>query len=246
MARDLIIFLLLTAFSFPAYAAKFDLNTYSIAWWKNSEVGISIRLTEEAKRGFSEITQNNLNKKIELYVGELLVSSPTVHEPLSSDGRIFLVVDKQLHQQIIPLLPQEKKDTGKIFFARNQHEVDSLIKSFLLSQSNTDPALAESAESQGNAVADLNNDGKPEIILVWTTLGKTYWRNTLTVFATMGHGYTLINSLPLKGEAKLSSVKDGIIFVDQTMPAKDDPVCCPTLKRQMKYQWIEYKVSELK
>ena len=245
MARTLPILLLLIILSPSAFAADFDLNAHNIASWSNKDNGISVQLTEEGKRNLRDITQANLNQKIAISVESVIVESPVIHEVIAN-GNLFFIADQKLYDKILPLLPQKKKDTDVIFYARNQYEVDALIKNFLSSQSDTNPVTYELAQSAGSAVADLNNDGRPEIVLVWTTLGKTYWRNTLTIFSTIGHGYKPIISLPLNGEAKLSSVKDGIIFVDQKIAAAKDPICCPTINKQMKYRWVQNELSEVK
>jgi hypothetical protein len=127
-------------------------------------------------------------------------------------------------------------------FALKQNDADEAIQRFLSSQKSKD----ESAESQGTAVADLNGDGKSDIVLVWTLLGPTYWHNTLTVFTKTAAGYKPAASFPLTGEAKLSSVKGGIIFVDQNVFAKNDPLCCPSVKKRLKYRWLGKKILEVK
>ena len=119
---------------------------------------------------------------------------------------------------------------------------EKAIKAFLSSQESD----RESAESQGSAVADLNNDGKPELILVWTLLGPTYWQNNLTVLSQTAKGYEPVASLQLEGEAKLSSVDNGIISIDQAVYAKGDPKCCPSIKKQVKYRWSGKKIEEIK
>ena len=121
------------------------------------------------------------------------------------------------------------------------HAADTIVKNFLAAQRSHE----ESTQAQGSAIADLNGDGKPEIVLVWTTLGPTYWHNTLTVFSQTLGKYKPVSSLPLNGEAKLSSAKDGVIVVKQTMYGKNDPLCCPTVKKQMEYQWSANKLSQL-
>ena len=127
-------------------------------------------------------------------------------------------------------------------YAFDQKEVDEAIKSFLSSQKSE----SEDAQPQGSAVADLNGDGKAEIILVWTLLGPTYWHNTLTVFTKAATGYKPGASLPLEGEAKLSSAKAGIIVVEQMVFAKKDPLCCPSIKKLVKYRWLGKKILEVK
>ena len=115
------------------------------------------------------------------------------------------------------------------------------MKNFLAAQRSHE----ESTQAQGSAIADLNGDGKPEVVLVWTTIGPTYWHNTLTVFSQTSGRYKPVSSLPLNGEARLSSAKDGVIVVKQTMYGKNDPLCCPTVKKQMEYQWSTNKLSQL-
>jgi hypothetical protein len=127
-------------------------------------------------------------------------------------------------------------------YALGQNDADEAIERFLSSHKSE----TESAESQGSAVADLNGDGKSEIVLVWTLLGPTYWHNTLTVFTRTTDGYKPAASFQLTGEAKLSSVKGGIIFVDQKVFAKSDPLCCPSVKKQVRYRWLGKKISEVK
>lgn len=124
----------------------------------------------------------------------------------------------------------------------NDKEADAAVKRFLSSRKTEQ----ESADSQGSAVADLDGDGKPELILVWTTLGPTYWHNTLTVFGKTAGAYKPVASFDLNGEAKLSSVKGGIISVDQNVYAKNDPLCCPSVKKLMKYHLVGKKISEVR
>jgi hypothetical protein len=95
-------------------------------------------------------------------------------------------------------------------------------------------------------VGDLDADGKPEIVLVWTQLGPTFSNNTLTVFAKTNTGYRPVASFPLIGEAALSAVKGGIITLNQTVYAKNDPVCCPTVKKLGKYRLMGKKILEVK
>ena len=36
---------------------------------------------------------------------------------------------------------------------------------------------------------------------------------------------------------KKSGIKDGMILVDQMVAAKNDPLCCPSIKKKGKYRW---------
>jgi hypothetical protein len=117
-------------------------------------------------------------------------------------------------------------------YALAQKDANAIIKKCLSAQKTS----RDDTDSQGSAIADLNGDGKPEIVLVWTLLGPTYWHNTLTVFAHTAKGYTPAGSIQLTGEAKLAAVKDGVILVNQTVFARGDLVCCPSLKKQVRYR----------
>lgn len=124
-----------------------------------------------------------------------------------------------------------------------QREEDEAIKIFLSGQNSE----GENAQSVGSAISDLDGDGKPEIVLLWVLMGPTYSSNTLTVFSKTAAGYKPVASLPLSGIAtKLSSVKAGTILVDQELFAKKDPRCCPSIKKQVKYRWLDKKISEVK
>lgn len=108
-------------------------------------------------------------------------------------------------------------------------QADALIQSFLASQQ----TALEGATSQGSATADLNTDGKPEVVLVWTKLGPTYWSNTLSVLSQTGQ---LIASLPLEGTAELANVRGEVIEVHQSVYANGDPKCCPSIRKTLRYR----------
>jgi len=127
-------------------------------------------------------------------------------------------------------------------FALQNNDADEAINSFLSSQKSD----GEDAQSQGSAVADLNGDGKPEIVLVWTLLGPTYWHNSLTVFTKTVAGYKPVATMQLSGEAKLRTVKGSLIYVEQKVHAKNDPRCCPSLDKEGKYRWAGKRIIEVK
>lgn len=127
-------------------------------------------------------------------------------------------------------------------FGQERDEVNKVVNDYLSTQKSD----GLDAQAQGTAVGDLNADGKPEIVLVWTQLGPTFSNNTLTVFTKTSTGYSHLASFPLIGEAELSTVKGGIISVNQTVYAKKDPICCPTVKKVGKYRLMGKKILEVK
>ncbi len=120
-------------------------------------------------------------------------------------------------------------------------QAEKTIENFLISQQSDH----ENAVYQGSAIADLNDDGREELVLVWTLLGPTYWQNNLAVFIKTKKGYKQNASMPLIGEAKLSTVEKSVINVDQVVYAKGDPKCCPSIEKQMKYRWNGAKIEVL-
>lgn len=133
-------------------------------------------------------------------------------------------------------------DAARVFGQGGAKDADAAVKRFLASKKTKE----ESAESAGSAVGDLDGDGTPELALVWTTMGPTYWSNTLTVFSKSAGAYKPLASFDLDGMAELSSVKGGVISVDQTMYAKGDPICCPTVKKMMRYRLTRKRITVVK
>jgi hypothetical protein len=117
------------------------------------------------------------------------------------------------------------------------------VAQFLASKENATDQ--ESAESQGSAEADLDGDGVSEIVLVWTTLGPTYWRNTLSILKPTGNHYREVASLDLKGEAKLAGVADGRITVEQTVAGPNDPLCCPSTRQISEYRFAGGRLAKV-
>ena len=132
----------------------------------------------------------------------------------------------------------------QVMFARGQEkaEVDQVITDYLVSQKTE----REDALTQASATGDLDGDGKPEIVLVWSLLGPTYSSDSLTVFSKAGGSYHPLATFPLTGEARLSSVKGGVVFINQKVLGKNDPRCCPSVKKLGRYRLAGQKIVEVK
>lgn len=126
--------------------------------------------------------------------------------------------------------------------ARDEKSSDRIVEKFLESkQDESGPA-----ESHGSTEADLDGDRKPEIVLVWLKTTANTWRYTLTVFTRTARGLIAVSRPLDDGFATLASVKDGVIFVDQTVYKESDPRCCPSLQKQAKYRWQGKSFTEVK
>lgn len=128
--------------------------------------------------------------------------------------------------------------------AEQAQDAEAVVKAFLASKESQAEGVQETAQSQGHGMADLDGDGKPEIVLVWTTLGPTYWRNSLTIFSQVTGVYSPAATIGLDGAAKFAEIKNGTIIVDQKKYAKKDPICCPTIAVMAEYVWKEGKITD--
>ena len=97
----------------------------------------------------------------------------------------------------------------------------------------------EGFKIQGYECIDLNNDNIEEIVFVWTLLGPTYWKNHLSVL-NHDNGFTL----DLIGEAHLDRVIGNEIVLSQTLYGPNDPICCPSIKKEVIYLYENHKLKK--
>jgi len=109
------------------------------------------------------------------------------------------------------------------------------IKKFLASQKAKD----SNVQVQGSAAADLNGDGKPEMVLVWSSIASNRSSTSLTVLTQGAYGYSEAATLPLSGMTRLVGVKDKLILLEQRMPAGESS----SVLRQVKYRWQGSKIQ---
>lgn len=89
--------------------AKFSFNKDNIASWKEVKGGVSIKLNEDGQKQLLELTRENVNKPLEMYVEDFSVMSPVVREPIGS-GSALLAVDGEIREKVISLLPKDKME----------------------------------------------------------------------------------------------------------------------------------------
>lgn len=118
----------------------------------------------------------------------------------------------------------------------------AVIAKFLGSQKLEQGASASEAQ---HVIADLNGDGRPDIVLMWNVLGPTWHLPKLTLFIDQGKNYRTLTT-DLNGQTEKLTVKGSNISIDTLMLAPGDARCCPTVKKRMTYQWAGNKLVMLK
>jgi hypothetical protein len=126
--------------------------------------------------------------------------------------------------------------------ALDENGAKAVIVKFLGSQKPQDGASASEAE---HVIADVNGDGKPDIILMWNVLGPTWFLPKLTLFIDQGRNYRALTA-DLSGQTQKLAVSGSTIAVDTLMPGPNDPRCCPTKKVRLRYQWTGSKLVMLR
>ena len=99
-------------------------------------------------------------------------------------------------------------------------------------------------EAAQHVVADLNGDGRPDIVLMWNLMGPTYFLPKLTLFLDQGRSYRALTT-DLKGQTEKLTVRGADISVHTLMLGPNDPRCCPTRKAQMRFRWQGGKLVAL-
>ena len=126
-------------------------------------------------------------------------------------------------------------------YALDDNGAKLVISKFLASRKSEDgPGSAGQ-----HVIADLDGDGKPDIVLLWDVMGPTYSLPKLTIFLDQGKNYRTLTA-DLNGQTQKLTVNGPMIVVDTLMPGPNDPRCCPTKKEQLKYRWAGGKLTMLK
>ncbi len=125
--------------------------------------------------------------------------------------------------------------------------VDRVVKAYVARLNAQVQQNQESVEEQQVEVADLDGDGKAEIVLLSANYGPTYWSYGVTVFAERGKGYVpAAESQDALGMVEGFDLRDGLIHVRAKWPGPNDPRCCPSLERTTALQWQGDKLVEAK
>jgi hypothetical protein len=94
-------------------------------------------------------------------------------------------------------------------------------------------------------IADLNGDGKPDIVLLWNVLGPTSGYTKMSIFLDQGRNYRTLTT-DMSGQVERLTVKGSTITIDVLTLGPKDPRCCPTVKTRQLFQWTGTKLVMLK
>ena len=126
-------------------------------------------------------------------------------------------------------------------YALDENGAKAVISKFIGSQK----IEGADASPDRHVIADLNGDGKPDIVLLWNVLGPTSGYTRLSIFLDQGRNYrTLTTDLP--GQVEKLTVNGSTIVIDSLTLGPKDPRCCPTVKLRQRFQWTGSKLVMLK
>ncbi|KXK38791.1 MULTISPECIES: FG-GAP repeat domain-containing protein [Nitrosomonas] len=117
-------------------------------------------------------------------------------------------------------------------------QVEKTVQAYIGKANQEAAQNRESVEESQVVTADLNGDGRAEIILWSTRYGGTYSFNDVTIFTDSGRGYQVAaGTEDALGMVESIEVKNGLIHIHALWPGPNDPRCCPTVKKIAVYQW---------
>jgi hypothetical protein len=101
-------------------------------------------------------------------------------------------------------------------------------------------------EVVGAEQADLDGDGKPELVVLWTFLGPTYWWSRVSVFTRAGPAWRAAGTTAADGIVEGLRIKGTEINVDTMVAGPNDPRCCPSRKAVQRIRWQGGKLVSIK
>lgn len=110
----------------------------------------------------------------------------------------------------------------------------AVVERFIQSQK---PVDAE-PQAAHHVIADVDADGRPDVVLQWDELGPTWWRSRLTLLLDRGRTYRALTT-DVEGQVQGIRVQGSTIVVDTLTLGPKDPRCCPTVKKRLTWRWVD-------
>ena len=123
-----------------------------------------------------------------------------------------------------------------------ESQTSNAITSFLQGQETE----TESAELQYSEIANLDDDDNPEVIIVWSRLGATWWSNHLTVLKRTGKEFITLDTRDISGMPDALAVSEGLIRIARRVHGPGDARCCPKKRETVTYTLSDGSLTETK
>lgn len=122
--------------------------------------------------------------------------------------------------------------------ALDERGAKAVIEKFLAAQK-----LDEGSASPGlHAIADIDGDGRDDLVLQWDIMGGTWSRPMLSVFLDQGRTYRTLTT-DLTGQIDKLAVQGSSIVLDSKVLGPKDARCCPSVKKRVVYRWVGGKLT---
>ena len=122
--------------------------------------------------------------------------------------------------------------------ALNERGAKAVIDKFLAAQK-----IDEGSASPGlHAIADIDGDGRDDLVLQWDILGPTWSRPMMSVFLDQGRSYRTLTT-DLTGLIEKLVVQRTAIVLDTKVLGPKDARCCPSVHKRVVYRWVNGKLT---
>lgn len=114
-------------------------------------------------------------------------------------------------------------------------------------QQQIDPEEGVQLQNMVKSELEPSLPGEEQVVL-WTSLGPSYWSNHLSILSQQSGQWRLLVTLPLDGTvATLETVTtDGLISIAAKTPGPKDPICCPSQQKTLQYRYGRGQLVEVK
>jgi|GEM_PF-4094704 len=95
---------------------RLTIQQNDVEYWSLVDGGksVGVKLNDQGAQKLAQLTKDHLNKPIAIYVDDVFVIAPVIHEPITSGQLLLATQDQSKEQaeklvQILNALPQDKR-----------------------------------------------------------------------------------------------------------------------------------------